>query len=118
LIGASDAVAATAGAVGSLAPLGIGPDVDTGKTRFTWTPLSGDGTCFTYYKLVYSADDPEPSYLKGSPAAWVGSTQAEATTLVGGITPGSYWFRLQAIRVTDFGKFVVAQSDVVQYVVP
>jgi hypothetical protein len=118
VIGASDAVAATAAAVGSLAPLGIGPDVDTGKTRFSWVPLGGDGACFTYYKLVYSPSDPDPSYLKGTPYLWAGSTQAEATTLIPGITPGTYWFRLQAIRVTDFGKFVVAQTDVVQYVVP
>ena len=34
------------------------------------------------------------------------------------VEPGDYWFRLQAIRVTDLGKFVVAQTEPVLYTVP
>jgi hypothetical protein len=116
VIGASDAMSVTAKAVKPLGALSIGPDA--GGTRFTWTPYGGDGTCFTYYKLVYSADDPTPNYVEGAPYLWAGSWQPETTVDVPDIAPGTYWFRLQVIRVTDFGKFVVAETDVAQYVVP
>jgi hypothetical protein len=115
VIGASDSVAASTTGVGSTGPLGIA--ADSGKTRFTWSPLGGDGACFTYYKLVASDTDPDPSYVKGTPALWAGSSQGESTTLLA-VPSGTYWFRLQAIRVTDFGKFVVAQTDAVQYTIP
>ena len=35
-----------------------------------------------------------------------------------GLEPGTYWFRVQAIRVTELGKFITAQTDVAQVVVP
>jgi len=41
------------------------------------------------------------------------------TTVTDGLASGTtYFFRLQAIRVTSLGKFVVAQTDVVQAQVP
>src|SRR5688572_15044075 len=55
------AVIATSG-VGSAAaqPVqGMGPLVvtpDAGGTRFSWTPFTGAGACFTYYKLAYTLD--------------------------------------------------------------
>ena len=119
VIGASDPVTASRTGTAGLGALAIGQDVDTGKTRFTWTPLGGEGTCFTHYKLVASPSDPDPSYMKGTPAIYAGSWQPESTTLVAGITPGvPYYYRLQAIRVTDFGKFVVAQTSAEPYTVP
>jgi hypothetical protein len=116
VIGASVSTSVIAKAVKTLGGLVIGPD--SGGTRFTWTPYGGDGTCFTYYKLVYSADDPTPSYVEGSSYLWAGTWQPETTIAVPDIAPGTYWFRLQTIRVTDFGKFVVAETDVAQYTVP
>jgi hypothetical protein len=36
----------------------------------------------------------------------------------GTIGAGTYWFRVQAIASTEIGKFVVAQTDPIQYAVP
>ena len=47
-----------------------------------------------------------------------GSAQADATVLLGDLPTGTYWFRLQVIRATDFGKFVVAETDPVSVTIP
>jgi hypothetical protein len=88
-----------------------------GGAAFGWQPVSGEA-CFSYYKLVYSADDQTPSYLEGSPAAWVGESWSAASAWVEGLEPGTYWFRLQAIRATEGGKVVVAQTQPMAYTVP
>ena len=102
-------------AVKALGGLTIG--TDGAATSFAWTPYGGPGACYSYYKLAYSAEDATPSYLEGSPIAWVGSEQAAGSALAE-LAPGTYWFRLQAIRATSLGKFVVAQTNVAQYTVP
>ena len=89
-----------------------------GGTSFGWTPFAGAEWCFSYYKLVYSADDPTPSYLEGATTAWVGESPAAASAWVEGLPPGTYWFRLQAIRATELGKAVVAETQPVSYTVP
>lgn len=101
--------------VKALGALTVAPDVTA--TSFAWAAYGGSADCFSFYKLAYSADDATPSYLEGSSIAWAGSEQAATSTLAE-ITPGTYWFRLQVIRATSLGKFVVAQTDVVQYTVP
>jgi outer membrane biosynthesis protein TonB len=106
----------TTKAMKSLGALTSGPD--GAATAFGWSPLDGPAGCYSYYKLAYSADDPTPSYLEGSPIAWAGSDQAASSVSVDALDPGTYWFRLQAIRATSLGKFVVAQTTVVQYTVP
>jgi hypothetical protein len=88
------------------------------STRFDWSTFAGPAGCYTAYKLAYSADDSTPSYLDGDPIAWVGTNQDVGTAFVEGLRPGTYWFRLQAIRATSLGKFVVAQTGVVRYKVP
>ena len=101
------------------APLALGAlDVtagDAGITNFGWTPYGGPGACFTYYKLAYSADDPTPSYMEGSPLLAAIGEQGAAGYAAGDVAPGTYWFRLQAIRVTSLGKFLVAETDVTQF---
>ncbi len=88
-----------------------------GGTAFGWQPVSSEA-CFSYYKLVYSADDETPSYLEGSATAWVGESWSAASAWVEGLEPGTYWFRLQAIRATEGGKVVVAQTQPMAYAVP
>jgi len=63
-------------------------------------------------------EDSTPSYLDGSSIAWVGSEAAVGEAVVEGLPAGTYWFRLQAIRATELGKFVVAETAVVQATIP
>lgn len=88
------------------------------STRFDWTPFDGQASCYTMYKLSFSAADSTPGYLEGGSVAWSGTRQDVGTALVEGFSPGTYWFRLEAIRATSLGAFVVAQTSVVRYRVP
>lgn len=116
VIAASPVKAGAASSVKALGELGVGPE-ELG-TRFDWSPYSGPEACFSLYKLVYSAEDDTPSYLEGAAAAWAGENPAAGTALVGELPSGAYWFRIQVIRGTDLGKFVVAQSTPTAYTVP
>jgi hypothetical protein len=101
--------------IGDLGGLTIGPDVS--GTAFGWNAYGGPDDCFTYYKLVWSATNPEPSYLGANDGAIaVEGRLSSATTAT--VPSGTQWFRLQAIRATSTGKFVVAQTAAVQYAVP
>jgi hypothetical protein len=92
---------------------------DAGGTRFTWTPFAGAAACFTYYKLVYTLDGSAPSYLEGDPYLLASSDQAQATHVSADLVSGqTYTLRLQAIRATDTGGFVVAQTDIAGYTAP
>lgn len=91
---------------------------DGSSTTFGWDPYAGEAGCYSTYKLAYSAEDSTPNYVGGAPVAWSGSEQSASTASVDGLAPGTYWFRLQAIRVTSLGNFVVAQTSVVRYTVP
>jgi hypothetical protein len=83
---------------------------------FGWTAFGGPEGCFDYYKLVYSADDPTPSYLEGSATLAVIEDQATGDLSVAfPDAPGTYHFRLQAIAATPSGKTVVAQTDVATF---
>jgi hypothetical protein len=97
---------------------GLDVTADPGMTTFGWNPFAGSGACYSYYKLAYSAEDSTPSYLEGSSVAWVGSDAPVGEAVVEGLPSGTYWFRLQAIRATDLGRFVVAQTAVVQATIP
>ena len=120
----SGAVIATSGvgsastqAVGGLGPLVVTPDA--GGTRFSWTPFTGAGTCFTYYKLAYTLDGSPPSYLEGDPYLLASGDQFQATHVSADLVSGqTYTLRLQVIRGTDTGAFLVAQSDVASYTAP
>ncbi|MDP9468830.1 MAG: hypothetical protein M3P32_08870 [Chloroflexota bacterium] len=120
VIGASSVMSAVAGPVASLGLLGVGPDINPSDTLLTWTPYAGSADCFTWYKLVYSQSNPFPSYLDGDPYLAAISSQGTAsyTAASGELSPGPTYFRVQAIRATDLGLFVVAESTVTTYNVP
>jgi hypothetical protein len=91
----------------------------SGALDFGWTSFGGSAGCFSYYKLVKSADDATPSYLEGAETIAAIGEQAASAYSVEGWTPGAtYWFRLQAIRATSLGKFVVAETAPIQFTVP
>ena len=112
--------AAVAKPVGSLGALTSGPEGS--KVRFAWSPYGGPGACFSYYKLVYSDANAEPSYGKDpylaalSPQS-VSSYDYDPTegTLQSGKT---YWLRVQVISSTELGWMVVAESTVLEYDAP
>jgi hypothetical protein len=117
VIGATAVGSATALPVASLGTLTAAPDA--GGTLFTWTPYAGNGACFTYYKLVASTTNPNPSYLNGDPYIWAGSAQTDGSTVSPDLVSGqTYFLRIQVIRTTSLGSFVAAQSPVTTYTVP
>jgi hypothetical protein len=119
-LAASASTGLTTIGIADLGGLFISDGANPGVLSFTWSPFGGDGGCFSYYKLVASVADPEPSYLKGADFTIpIGDQAATGTTVIDGLTSGqTYYFRLQAIRVTSLGKFVVAQTAVIQHAVP
>jgi hypothetical protein len=119
-LAASASTGLTTIGIADLGGLGINDEAG-GDLTFTWSPFVwADGGCFSYYKLVASFVDDTPSYLEGADFAIPISEQTAAgTTVTEGLTSGqTYYFRLQAIRVTSLGKFVVAQTAVIQHAVP
>ena len=115
---ASSVKAVTTKAIGGLGALGAGGSTP-GELTFDWTAFGGSGECFSYYKLVASADDSTPSYLEGAQTLAAIGEQGAAGATVSGLSSGNtFYFRLQVIRATSLGKFVVAQTDVTQHTVP
>jgi hypothetical protein len=119
VIGASPIVSGVAAPVGSLAPLSVGPVA--GGTQLDWTAFAGSGACFTWYKLVYSETNPSPSYLGGDSYLAALSDPATSSYVAGPaqlVSGHTYYLRVQVIRATDLGRFLVAETDVVNYLVP
>jgi|GEM_PF-2983151 len=106
-------------AVAALGSLSVAPGDGT-TTGFGWLPYTGPGDCFSWYKLVYSADDSTPSFFTGGTVAFFSAEQGLADAAAE-IPSGTYYFRLQVLRQTTLGspvKFLVAESDVTSYTVP
>jgi hypothetical protein len=120
VIAASSVTSAVASPVGSLGSLIVG-SVPEG-TKMKWTPYAGPASCFTYYKVVYSETNPSPSYLGGDPYLAAISDPTIDRYVAGPEAPlisgHTYYLRVQVIRATDMGGFLVAQTDVVPYTVP
>ena len=117
-IAASDIRSVSTLGPASLGPLGVSGSTP-GELTFSWAPLGAAADCFSYYKIVKSADDPAPSYLTGATAiAAIGDQSASGSLVTGLPAGGTYWFRVEAIRATSLGKFVVGASSVVQATIP
>jgi hypothetical protein len=109
-LAASVARPATAWPILDLGGLAVSGEADS--LVFGWRPFRGSESCFGSYRLVYGIDDPAPSYLEGSPLLWSGESQAADGVDGLSLEPGRYHFRLQVIRATELGSFVVARTDV------
>lgn len=117
VIATSGVGSSAAASVHAMGPLLVAPDPE--GTRFTWAPYPGSGACFTYYKLAYTLDGTPPSYLEGDPYLAAIGDQGAATFASADLVSGqTYTFRLQAIRATDTGAFLVAQTDTATYTAP
>jgi hypothetical protein len=117
VVGASSVVSAVAAPVASLGTLSVVPDA--GGTAFSWSSFAGNGGCFTWFKLVASTTNPNPSYVTGDPYLWYSGSTGDTAVVVPDLVSGStYYLRVQVIRSTALGVFVVAETDVTTYVVP
>lgn len=116
-LAASDSRGVSAIGAASLGNLGVSGSTP-GSLDFAWTPLGAAGDCFSTYKIVKAAD-PSPSYLTGATAiAAIGDQSASGSTVSGLPSGSTYWFRVEAIRITSLGKFVVGGSTAVQATIP
>ncbi len=115
-IAASPVRTVTVKGVKALGPLGT--FVDGGALAVGWAPYGGPEACFTSYKLAISTTDETPSYLDGAEALWASESQAAVEAAVDGLAPGTYHLRLQAIRSTEAGKILVAQTDPATVTIP
>ena len=69
--------------------------------------------------MVYSASNPTPSYGSDPYLVAIADKTADRHVVAAGtLDPGSYWFRVQAIRSTHTGWFVVAQSEMGTFTIP
>jgi len=120
VIAASPIVSAVPQPVASLGGLGMAAVAE--GTELTWTSYAGAGACFSYYKLAYSEEDTTPSYLEGDPyLAALGDQSASSFVSPTGealLSGHTYYVRVQVIRSTDLGGFLVAETDVATYTVP
>jgi hypothetical protein len=87
-------------------------------TTFGWTAFGGPGDCFTIYKLVWSVESVNPSYLGAHDGAVAIAGQTTTGATIDGFGSGTYHFRVQAIRITGLGAFIVAQTDVADRTYP
>jgi hypothetical protein len=79
-------------------------------TRLDWDPYVGPSACFTEYRILYGAGDPPTTLLATVSDRRV--TTLETDALRSGTT---YVLRVEAIRTTALGSFVVARSERVTY---
>jgi hypothetical protein len=123
--GAEDQVLATspsrtvttvaARSLGALSVEALGP----GSIAVSWGASEVPAACFSYGKLVVSADDPDPSYLKGSTYLTAIGDQATTSVVVNELPSlTTVWMRYELIRSTGTGAFVVGRTEVLKVTYP
>jgi hypothetical protein len=101
-------------ALGELTGAPNGGGIDLG-----WTPFGGPGDCFTTYKAVWSETSTSPSYFGERDDAVALAGQSTNAAHLDGFTSGhTYHVRVQAIRITSLGAFLVAQTGVTDVTMP
>jgi hypothetical protein len=82
-------------------------------SRLEWRPYEGFSRCFSNYRVMFGTGGVPNTMLA------VVSNQATTELLTDALHPGTtYALRVQAVRSTTLGSFIVAESDVVDYTVP
>jgi hypothetical protein len=90
--------------------VGAGPD---GVTRMSWTSYSGEERCFSAYRILAgSGGAPLDTFS-------VVSDQAASSMVTDALRPGvTYQFRVQALRSTTLGSFVLGETAIVMFTAP
>jgi hypothetical protein len=104
--------------VGSLGSLTASAAPD-GRTQLNWSPFVGFPGCFSWYTVVASRTSNQPSALGGSPSISTISDRSTTELSTAALESGAtYFLRVQAIRATPMGEFLVSQTSVTTYTVP
>ncbi len=84
-----------------------------GGTRLSWNAYGGFSRCFSSYLITFGIGASPTTVLA------VVSDQATAELRTDALHPGTtYTLRVQAVRATPLGSFVVGESQVATYTVP
>ena len=103
---------------GKLSPLDdLGPveveAAEDGRSGLRWDPYDGPADCFSHYRVQYGT--------AGTPSTVLAIVSGRDTTdlLTDALRAGiGYQLRVQAVRATTLGAFVVGESEVTGYVAP
>jgi hypothetical protein len=101
--------------VGNLGPFEAVPGA--GGVDVTWSPYEGPAECFTYYKVSWSASNPNPSYLGDNDGAQPVEGRATSAATVA-LDPGTWYVRIEAIMSGYGTKVIVGKSNVAEVMVP
>lgn len=86
---------------------------DDGRTRLRWEAYDGPAACFSHYRVQYGT--------AGTPSTVLAIVSGRETTelLTDALRAGiGYQLRVQAVRATTLGAFVVGETEVAGYVPP
>ena len=112
VIGASPVRSAQLHPTEDLGAIRAAPAED-GGTRLSWNAYGGFSRCFSSYRITFGLDGSPTTVLA------VVSDQATAELRTDALHPGTtYTLRVQAVRATPLGSFVVGESQVATYTVP
>lgn len=90
--------------------VGTGPD---GVTRMSWRTYGGDARCFSAYRILAASGGGPLDTLTIVSDRSTGSVETDA------LRPGTtYQLRVQALRTTTLGTFVLGETDTVTFTVP
>jgi hypothetical protein len=87
-------------------------------TRLRWAPFDGRRACFSWYALIASRTDPAPTHGTGSTVAVMTSRDTDQLRTDALERGATYYLRVEAVRTSPLGEFVVAQTDVARYTAP
>lgn len=97
-----------------LGPLAVEEGGDDGASRIGWQPFEGLAGCFSAYRVLIG---PEGSAPSSTLTVISDQTMTGVETL--GLHAGeSYAIRIDAVRTTTLGSFVVARSETASYTPP
>lgn len=112
VVSASAVQSAQMSDVEDLGPLMLATDAD-GRTAMSWEAYAGEATCFSSYRVLYGTAGVASTLLTSISAQ--ATTELETDALHSGST---YAVRVQAVRATTLGTFVVGETDALIFSVP
>ena len=90
--------------------VGTGPD---DVTRMTWSAYEGEERCFSAYRILAGPNGATPDTL--TVVSDQAASSIETDALRSGVT---YQLRVQAVRSTTLGSFILGETDPVVFTVP
>lgn len=112
VIGTSPVRSGQLSPVDALGPVEVEAGED-GRTRLQWDAYGGPADCFSHYRVQYGN--------AGTPNTVLAIISGRDTTelLTDALDAGTaYQLRVQAVRTTTLGAFVVGETEVLGYVAP